>query len=70
MATSTNPTIQKLMNEAESLAANDPDIMEKLNMIAQKVAEEQQKVKAALTGAVDDRALVDPSDAFACEGCQ
>lgn len=71
MATSTNPTIQKLMDEIEHLDLAENGVEAKLNLIAQKVAEEQRKVKAKLTGvSVNDSALVDPSDAFACEGCQ
>jgi len=71
MATSSNPKIQKLMDEVEKLDPTDSAIEEKLNLIAQKVAAEQRKVKAKLTGTVvDDSALIDPSDEFACEGCQ
>ena len=71
MATSTNPKIQQLMDEVENLDPTDNSLEAKLNLIAQKVAEEQRKVKSALTGTkVDDSNLIDPSDAFACEGCQ
>lgn len=71
MAASTNPKIQSLMNEVESIDANDPNMLDKLNMIAQKVAAEQRMIKAKLTGqTIDDRNLIDPSDEFACEGCQ
>lgn len=72
MATSTNSTVQSLMDEVENLAADDNSLEAKLMMIAQKVAEEQQKVKAALTGSSNQLQpeLVDPADAFACEGCQ
>jgi len=69
MATSTNTTIQTLMDEAQALDPTDMNLEEKLNLIAQKVAAEQRKVKAALTG-VDEASLIDPADAFACEGCQ
>lgn len=50
MATSSNQTIQALMDQVENLDANDSSIEAKLALIAQKVAEEQQKVKAGLTG--------------------
>lgn len=69
MATSSNTTIQGLMDEAQALDPTDLNLEEKLNLIAQKVAAEQRKIKAAVTG-VDELALVDPADAFACEGCQ
>lgn len=71
MGSSNNQTIQSLMNEVESLDANDNSLEAKLQLIAQKVAEEQQKMKAAFTGqrlATDVN--VDPADEFACEGCQ
>jgi hypothetical protein len=58
------------MDEAEQLDLTDGDLAAKLNLIAQKVAEEQRKVKAAVGGVVDDSALVDPANAFICEGCQ
>ena len=70
MATSTNPTIQQLMNEAEQLSPSDLNLEAKLNLIAQKVAEEQRKLKAAAAGVIDDAGLIDPADVFACEGCQ
>ena len=69
MSNSSNPTIQKLMDEVDALDENDTSLEAKLQLIAQKVAEEQRKVKATLTGqniTVED----DPADAFACEGCQ
>ena len=69
MATSINVTIQGLMDEAQALDPTDMNLEDKLNLIAQKVAAEQRKIKAAVTG-VDEAALVDPADAFACEGCQ
>ena len=58
------------MNQVDSIDVNDPNMIEKLNMIAQRVAQEQQKIKAKLGGMIDDTNLIDPSDAFACEGCQ
>ena len=70
MATSTNLKIQALMDEAEKLDLTDGDLAAKLNLIPQKVAEEQRKVKAAAGQIIDDSALVDPADAFICEGCQ
>ena len=58
------------MDEAQALNPTDMNLEEKLNLIAQKVAEEQRRVRAAITGIPDDSALTDPADAFACEGCQ
>ena len=71
MATSSNPNIQKLMDEVDTIDPNDSNLEEKLNLIAQRVAAEQRRTKAVMPGQpMDDSNLVDPSDAFACEGCQ
>lgn len=70
MATSSNATIQKLMDEAGALDTDDNDLEAKLQLIARKVAEEQRKIKAAVGGLVRDDVLTDPADEFACEGCQ
>ena len=71
MAVSSNPKIQQLMDEVDSLDTSDPKMLDRLNEIALKIAAEQRKVKAALTGRpASDDSLVDPADAFACEGCQ
>lgn len=66
---SNNKTIQSLLNQVESLDLNDSSLEDKLQLIAQKVAEEQQKVKAAATNLVHQN-IADPADAFACDGCQ
>lgn len=71
MTKSVNPNMQKLIDEVDKLDPSDRGLEEKLNTIAQKMAAEQRNIKARLTGRpVDDSALIDPSDAFACEGCQ
>ena len=71
MAKSSDPIIQGLMDQTEAINPSDPDILTKLNDIAQKVVARQCKLKAVLTGQpIDDSNLVDPSDQFACEGCQ
>jgi uncharacterized protein YoxC len=74
VATSSNPKIQKLMDEVENIDLRDSNLEEKLRLIAQKVAREQQKMKGkdstVVRSQVNDAGLVDPSDAFACEGCQ
>lgn len=72
MATSSNQTIQALMDQVTSLDVNDSSIEDKLALIAQKVAEEQQRMKAGLTGQklAPVAVTADPADAFACEGCQ
>lgn len=66
---STNQTIQSLMDEVAGLDGNDGSLEAKLQLIAQKVAEEQGKIKQAVSG-IAHQNLVDPADAFACEGCQ
>ncbi len=77
MSTSTNPTIQKLMDEVEALDPSDSNLEAKLQLIAHKVAEEQRKMQVSLTRAGShlvpawqEADLVDPADEFACEGCQ
>lgn len=72
MATLSNQTIQALMDQVNSLDANDSSIEEKLALIAQKVAEEQRKMQAGLAGQklAPVSVTADPADAFACEGCQ
>ena len=71
MAVSSNPKIQQLMDEVDSLDTSDPKMLDQLNEIALKIAAEQRQMKAVLTGRpVSDDNLVDPADAFACEGCQ
>lgn len=66
MATSSNPAIQQLMNEVDSIDPNAANIEETLQKLAEAVAMEQQKSKAGTT----DYAPIDPQDAFQCEGCQ
>lgn len=68
MATSKDPRVQQLMDEAETLDTNDENLEEKLKKIAEAVAAAQGKASSKLVPAGD--APVDPSDAFACEGCQ
>lgn len=68
MSYSSNPTIQHLMNEASSLDSSSENIEEKLQIIAQAVALEQQRVRDE--SSTSDAAPSDPQDAFACEGCQ
>lgn len=65
-----NRKIQKFMDEIEKLNPLDESLEEKLNLIAQKVREEQQKDRAKLGVKLDDSNMIDPSDSFACEGCQ
>ena len=71
MATNSNPRIQKLMDEVEGLDPNDSSLEAKLQLIAQRVAAEHRKAEGQRPGLpVDDNNLTDPSDVFACEGCQ
>lgn len=70
MSKSSNPQIQKYMDEIEAIDPADNSLEAKLSEIAQKIAEEQRKVKSVISGAIHDKALIDPADEFACEGCQ
>jgi len=68
---SKNPLIQALMDEVEQIDAHDPRLELKLQLIAEKIATEQQKVLESHPAAlVNDDQLIDPADVFACEGCQ
>ncbi len=66
MATSSNPVIQQLMNDVDSIDPNSPDIEATLQKLAEAVAAEQNKGRTGTT----DFAPIDPQDAFQCEGCQ
>ncbi|HSW65510.1 MAG TPA: hypothetical protein VLI54_00020 [Bacillota bacterium] len=66
MSTSSNPKIQQLMDEMESLTGDD--IEAKLQQIAEAVAAEQQKLRPRPAADLDGP--IDPADAFACDGCQ
>jgi hypothetical protein len=70
MATSNNTHIQGMMDEVDAIDPNDESLEAKLQKIAEAVAAEQQKVRAALTGKTNTNMPVDPQDDFACEGCQ
>jgi hypothetical protein len=70
MATSTNNTIQKLIDEVESIPLDDTSIETKLQIIAEKIATEQRRVKAVIQGVSVESVIPDPADAFRCEGCQ
>jgi hypothetical protein len=70
MTTNTNQNIQKLINEADAIDPNDTNLETKLTVIAQKVAQEQQKARSGINTQVNNQDLIDPGDAFACEGCQ
>ncbi len=69
MATSSNKTIQKLMDAVDAIDDAEENIEEKLNQIAQAIAAEQRKARAKVTG-LNVSAPIDPQDAFQCEGCQ
>lgn len=69
MEQNSNPDIQKILDEAQSVKADDPDMLEKLNQIAQRVAEEQKKNKPSSAG-LNNTQIIDPAEELGCEGCQ
>ena len=71
MTTSMNQKIQQLIDEVERLNPGDSNLEAKLTVIAEKVAAEQHnmKMKPGNT-AMNDNDIIDPAEAFACEGCQ
>ena len=63
--------IDDIMADAQNVTADDPDMMEKLNLIALKVAEAQGKVLASAKSKNNNFNIdTDPMDELGCEGCQ
>jgi hypothetical protein len=61
--------VDNIMAGMQSISADDPDMIEKLNLIALKVAEAQGKdVKSKMAN--PNFTNVDPMDELGCEGCQ
>lgn len=60
-------SIEEIMSQAQSVNADDPDMLDKLNEIARKVAEAQGKTISKSAG---PQAQIDPMDELGCEGCQ
>lgn len=60
--------VDDLMSDAQSIAADDPDMIAKLNEIALKVAEAQGKKPTASNNNMNVN--TDPMDSLGCEGCQ
>jgi hypothetical protein len=67
MADNTKQNVDEIMNQVQSVDADDPDMLEKLNEIARQVAQAQGKIN---TGGLKPQAQVDPMDELGCEGCQ
>lgn len=61
-------SVQDVMAQVQTVKADDPDMIAKLNEIALKVAAAQGK-KSATTGSTMD-VESDPMDELGCEGCQ
>ena len=62
-----NKKVDDIMASLQSVQADDPDMMAKLNEIALKVAEAQgKKVDTTNLNNIDS----DPMDELGCEGCQ
>jgi len=66
--TNNTQNVQSLVDEAQTMSADDPDLMEKLNEIALKVAQAQGKTTNNTNSSVSVEA--DPMDELGCEGCQ
>jgi DNA-binding protein YbaB len=64
-----NTKVDDIMVDAQSVSADDPDMLEKLNLIAQKIAEAQGK-KTSSSSQNNNFNNVDPMDELGCEGCQ
>jgi len=59
--------VDDIMASMKSVKADDPDMIEKLNEIALKVAEAQGRT---LTSSSNLNVDADPMDELGCEGCQ
>lgn len=70
--TKDSTSVDDIMADMQSVDANDPDMIAKLNEIALKVAEAQGKTPgksgSGSGGAV--KVASDPMDELGCEGCQ
>lgn len=63
--------VDDIMAGAQSVKADDPDMMEKLQLIALKVAEAQGKVlTSSKSKNTNFNIEADPMDELGCEGCQ
>lgn len=63
--------IKDMMASAQAVKADDPELIEKLNEIALKIAEAQGKrVPASTKSQTNNFTNVDPMDELGCEGCQ
>jgi hypothetical protein len=60
-------SVEEIMSQVQSVNPDDPDMLEKLNEIARKVAEAQGKTTNTTA---NPKAEVDPMDELGCEGCQ
>ena len=65
-----NSKVKDIMADLQSVKADDPDMIKKLNEIAQKVAEAQGKAQASSKSQVGSFNNLDPMDELGCEGCQ
>ena len=63
----TDISVDELMQQAQSLKADDPKLMEKMQEIAEKVAAAK---RAAQPANIATNRMVDPADELGCEGCQ
>ena len=62
--------VQDIMSDLQSVKADDPEMIEKLNLIAQKVAEAQGKVSSSSKSPANNFNKIDPMEDLGCEGCQ
>jgi recombinational DNA repair protein RecT len=62
--------VKNIMSDVEDVKADDPDMIEKLNEIARRVAEAQGKVLSSVKPRSNNLDNVDPMDELGCEGCQ
>ena len=62
--------VDDVMAAMQSVSADDPDMIAKLNEIALKVAKAQGKQTPAKLNGTNVNVASDPMDELGCEGCQ
>ncbi|HWZ65235.1 MAG TPA: hypothetical protein VNX65_00375 [Patescibacteria group bacterium] len=69
-ASSTDPTIQALMDQTNAIANDDPQLEAKLQAIAEAVAAAQKKTRKPSETNLFNSIPTDPQDDFLCDSCQ
>jgi hypothetical protein len=66
----TSKKVTAILADMQNVQADDPDMIAKLNEIAQKVAEAQSRILWSSQSQVSNFKNIDPMEELGCEGCQ